>query len=122
MARRLVSVGAFTRDAVLAVPRQAGRTHARNGPGPVVERTAVKLSAARIKARQHAAVREGRDLLAERRAENAKAEGDAAKAQVAGMSFADVADIYPSNSHEAGWRSSKHRLNWRALSPSPPRA
>lgn len=50
------------------------------GLGPATGRAAVKLAAARARARQlHAAVREGCDPLAERHAAAAKAKSDAAK-------------------------------------------
>src|SRR5215472_15302399 len=49
------------------------------GLGPAKGRTAVSLSQARAKATQlHAAVRDGRDPLAEREAEKARAQADAA--------------------------------------------
>jgi hypothetical protein len=55
------------------------------GLGPAAGRTAVSLSVARDKALElHAAVREGRDPVAERKAEKAKAEADAAKAKPQG--------------------------------------
>ncbi len=82
------------------------------GLGPARGRTAVSLSAARARARQlHAAVREGRDPLAERDAEKAKAQADAAKAKAAAMTFGEVADMHIA-AHEQGWRNLKHRQQW----------
>jgi integrase len=82
------------------------------GLGPASGRTAVKLAAARARARGlHAAVREGRDPLAERDAEAAKAKADAAKAQAGTITFSQVADMFLA-AHERGWRNSKHRQQW----------
>ena len=82
------------------------------GLGPAKGRTALPLSQARAKARQlHAAVREGRDPLAEREAEKAKAQADAAKAKAAAMTFVEVADMYIA-AYEQSWRSLKHRQQW----------
>jgi hypothetical protein len=82
------------------------------GLGPAKGRSAVSLAAARSRARElHAAVREGRDPLAERDAEAAKAKADAAKAEAAAMTFSDVADMYIA-AHEAAWRNPKHRQQW----------
>ena len=83
------------------------------GLGPAQGRTAVPLSQARAKARQlHAAVREGRDPLAEREAEKAKAQADAAKAKAAAMTFVEVADMFLA-AHEQSWRNPKHRQQWQ---------
>jgi integrase len=80
------------------------------GLGTAKGRSAVSLSQARVKARAlQAMVREGRDPLAERKAEKTKAETDATKA--AAMTFADVADMYIA-AHEASWRNPKHRQQW----------
>jgi integrase len=82
------------------------------GLGPATGRTAVSLAAARAKARElHEVVREGRDPLEERDAEAVKAKADAAKAQVAGITFAQVADMYI-EAHEASW-TPRHRQQWR---------
>jgi integrase len=82
------------------------------GLGPATGRTAVSLSQARAAARRlHAAVREGRDPLAEREVEKAKAQADAAKAKAAAMTFGEVADMYIA-AHEQGWRTPKHRQQW----------
>src|SRR5262245_43520289 len=90
---------------------RAGRMR-EMGPGPASGRTAVKLAAARARARQlHAMVHEGRDPLAERDAEAAKAKADAAKAQAGAITFAQVADMYLA-AHERGWRNPKHRQQW----------
>jgi integrase len=84
------------------------------GLGSASGRTAVTLSHARAAARElHVAVREGRDPLAERKAEKAKVEADAAKTKAAGMTFREVADMYYA-AHQAGWRSPKHCLMWRS--------
>jgi integrase len=83
------------------------------GLGPAKGRTAVSLSQARAKATQlHSAVRDGRDPLAEREAEKARAQADAAKAIAAAMTFGEVADMYIA-AHEAAWRSPKHHQQWR---------
>jgi integrase len=83
------------------------------GLGPAVGRTAVSLSAARVRARElHAAVREGKDPLKERQAAKDQADADAANAQTVGMTFAQVADLYVA-AHGPGWRSPKHRRQWR---------
>jgi hypothetical protein len=75
------------------------------GLGPATGRTAVSLSAARARARElHAMVREGKDPLAERDAEKAKTKAEAAKAQAAAITFAQVADMYMA-AHEASWRN-----------------
>jgi len=82
------------------------------GLGPASGRTAVKLAAARARARGlHAAVREGRDPLAERDADAAKAKADAAKAQAGTITFSQVADMFLA-AHERSWRNSKHRQQW----------
>jgi integrase len=91
--------------------RLAGRSR-EMGLGPAAGRAAVSLADARAKARQlHERVREGKDPLAEREAEQAKAKAQAAKAQAA-MSFRAVAELYVA-AHEAGWRSPRHRQQWR---------
>jgi integrase len=83
------------------------------GLGPAKGRTAVSLSQARARARQlHTVVREGRDPLAEREAEKAKAQADTARAKAAAMTFGEVADMYIA-AHEAAWRSPKHHQQWR---------
>jgi integrase len=83
------------------------------GLGSAKGRTAVSLSQVRARAKQlHAAVREGRDPLAERDAEKAKAKADTLRAQAATMTFAAVADFYIA-AHEAAWRNPKHRQQWR---------
>jgi integrase len=82
------------------------------GLGPATGRTAVSLVAARARARElHQAVGEGRDPLAEREAEAAKAKADAAKVQAGAMTFGAVAGMYV-DAHEASWRSPKHRQQW----------
>jgi len=82
------------------------------GLGTATGRAAVKLAEVRAKARQlHAAVREGKDPLAEREAEKAKAQADAAKAKAVAMTFAQVADMFL-DAHEQGWRNPKHRQQW----------
>jgi integrase len=82
------------------------------GLGPARGRTAVPLAQARAKARQlHAIVREGRDPLAERAVAKAKAQADAAKAQVDAMTFGEVADMYV-EAHAPAWRSAKHQQQW----------
>jgi integrase len=58
----------------------------------------------------HAAVREGRDPLAEREAEKAKASADAAKAKAAAITFGEVADMYLA-AYAASW-STKHHGQW----------
>jgi integrase len=84
------------------------------GLGPAKGRTAVPLSQARAKARQlYAAVREGRDPLAEREAEKAKAQADAAKAKTDAMTFGEVAEMYIA-AYEQSWRSPKHRQQWHS--------
>jgi integrase len=84
------------------------------GLGPANGRTAVPLSQARAKARQlYAAVREGRDPLAEREAEKAKAQADAAKAKADAMTFGEVAEMYIA-AYEQSWRSPKHRQQWHS--------
>jgi integrase len=82
------------------------------GLGPATGRTAIKLAVARARARAlHAVVREGRDPLAERAAEKAKAQADAAKAQAGAITFSQVADMYLA-AHAQGWRNSKHHQQW----------
>src|SRR5215475_1084199 len=72
---------------------RAGRMR-EMGLGPAAGRTAVKLAVARGRARElHAAVREGRDPLAERDAEAAKAKADVARAQAGAITFAQVANM-----------------------------
>jgi hypothetical protein len=52
------------------------------------------LSQARAKARElHAAVREGKDPLAGRKADKVRADADAAKGEAVDKTFAEVADI-----------------------------
>jgi len=82
------------------------------GLGPAVGRAAVLLAGARMTARElHAAVRDGRDPLAEREAAKAKAEADAAIAEAGAMTFREVAGMFIA-AHEAGWRNDKHRQQW----------
>jgi integrase len=82
------------------------------GLGPATGRAAVSLATARAKARAlHEAVRDGRDPLAERKAEKAKAEADVAKAQVGAITFVEVANMFMA-AHEASWRNPKHRQQW----------
>jgi integrase len=84
------------------------------GLGPAKGRTAVPLIQARARARQlHAVVREGRDPLAERASEKAKAQADAAKAKVDAITFGEVADMYI-DAHAPGWRSAKHHQQWHS--------
>jgi integrase len=91
---------------------RAGRMR-EMGLGPASGRTAVKLATARARALElHAAVREGRDPLAEREAEKVKRDADAAKVQAGAITFAQVADMFL-NAHEASWRNPKHRQQWR---------
>lgn len=81
--------------------------------GSATGRNAVTLSQARAKARElHAMVHEGRDPLAERQTEKARAAADAAKVKVAAITFAEVADMYLA-AHEAAW-SQKHYQQWRS--------
>jgi integrase len=83
------------------------------GLGPAAGRGAFKLAQARAKARElHAIVREGRDPLAEREAEKAKRNADAARLKAAAISFGTVAAMYIA-AHEASWRSPEHRRQWR---------
>ena len=90
---------------------RSGKMH-EMGLGPAKGRTAVSLAQARAKARQlHDAVREGRDPLAERDVEAAKAKADAARAEAAAMTFGDVADMFLA-AHEPSWRNPKHRQQW----------
>jgi integrase len=94
-------------------PKRGGKMR-EMGLGPAVGRTAVSLSAARAKALElHQAIREGRDPLDELEAAKAKADADAAKAKVAGITFREVADMYVA-AHEAGWRSQKHIQLWHS--------
>jgi hypothetical protein len=58
-------------------------------------------------------VREGKDPLAERKAEKAKTEIDAAKEKAPSMTFGTVADMYLA-AHEASWRNSLQRQQWRS--------
>jgi integrase len=91
---------------------RAGRMR-EMGLGPASGRTAVKLAAARARALElHAAVRDGRDPLAEREAAKAKQDADAAKAQAGAITFAQVANMYI-DAHEASWRNPKHLQQWR---------
>jgi integrase len=91
---------------------RAGRMR-EMGLGPATGRASVKLAEARAKARQlYAAVREGKDPLAEREAEKAKAQADAAKAQAGAITFSQVVDMFL-DAHERGWRNPKHRQQWR---------
>jgi integrase len=84
------------------------------GLGPAAGRGTVKLAQARAKARElHAIVREGRDPLAEREAEKAKRDADAARLKAAAISFGAVTDMYI-GTHEASWRSPEHRQQWRS--------
>ncbi len=90
---------------------RSGKMH-EMGLGPAKGRTAVSLAQARAKARQlHDAVREGRNPLAERDVEAAKAKADAARAEAAAMTFGDVADMFLA-AHEPSWRNPKHRQQW----------
>ena len=90
---------------------RAGRMR-EMGLGPASGRTAVKLAAVRVRARElHTRVCEGKDPLAERDAETAKSKAEAARAQAGAITFAQVADMYIA-AHEASWRNRKHRLQW----------
>jgi integrase len=83
------------------------------GLGPAAGRTAVKLAQARLNAgKLRAIVREGRDPLAEREAEKAKKDADAAAAKAGAITFAQVTDMFLA-AHERGWGNPKHRQQWR---------
>jgi integrase len=81
------------------------------GLGPATGRNRVPLSQARVKARVLQAMRrEGRDPLAERKAEKAKAEADGRKAADAAITFAEVADMFMA-AHQTAW-SQRHGAQW----------
>jgi integrase len=91
---------------------RAGRMR-EMGLGPAAGRAAVSLAEARTKARRlHDMVREGRDPLAERDAEQAAAKSEAAQTAASVITFRVVADRYL-GAHEAGWKNPKHRQQWR---------
>jgi integrase len=73
----------------------------------------VRLAVARDKAIDlHRKVKAGIDPLAEREAIVRSKAAAAHQAAVRAITFADVADQYIT-AHEAGWRNSKHRQQWR---------
>ena len=83
------------------------------GGGSATGPTAIALAHARIWNRQAQAVaREGRDPIAERKAEKAKRDADEEKARAEAITFAQVADLYIA-AHEPAWRSPQHRRQWR---------
>jgi hypothetical protein len=89
-----------------------GRT-SEIGLGPATGRNAVGLAQARARARSaHAMIREGRDPIAERKAEKAKRDADEAKSKAAAMTFGDMAEMYLA-AHETAC-SPKHRTQWRS--------
>jgi integrase len=91
---------------------QAGRTR-EMGLGPASGRDAVPLADARIKASElHRQVRDGFDPLDERAAAEARKRAEAAKVAADAITFRDVMDRYI-GAHEASWRNSKHRQQWR---------
>jgi integrase len=78
------------------------------GLGPAAGRAAVTLSEARGKASAlFKAVRDGRDPLADRKAERAARLLESAKA----ITFAECAAQYIA-AHEAAWKNDKHRQQW----------
>jgi len=84
------------------------------GLGPATGRTAVSLADARAKARTlHDMVRDGKDPLAEREAEEGRQKAEVAQAKAAAMTFRQVAEMYIA-AHEAGWRNAKHRQQWKS--------
>jgi integrase len=84
------------------------------GGGSATGPTAIALAHARIWNRQAQAVaREGRDPIAERKAEKAKRDADEEKARAEAITFAQVADLYIA-AHEPAWRSPQHRRQWRS--------
>jgi integrase len=86
--------------------REAGLGRARG-------HNAVTLAEARERARRmRDKLREGKDPLTEREAAKAKAKADSAKARAAAITFAQVAALFIA-AHEAGWRSDRHRQQWR---------
>ena len=89
-----------------------GRTR-EMGLGPAAGRAAVSLADARDKAAElRRQIRDGRDPLDERATEEAQRKADAARATAGAITFRDVMDRYIT-AHEAGWRSAKHRQQWR---------
>jgi integrase len=70
------------------------------------------IEGARTKARRlHAAVREGRDPLADRDTADAAKKAAAQQAVVRATTFRQVADAYIA-AHEGSWRNAKHRQQW----------
>jgi integrase len=83
------------------------------GGGSATGPTAIALADARIWNRQAQAVAgEGRDPIAERKAEKAKRDADDEKARAEAITFAQVADLYIA-AHQAAW-GPKHRAQWRS--------
>jgi integrase len=84
------------------------------GLGPAAGKAAVSLAEARERARIFRDMLfRGLDPLEERNAQKAARQAQAALAQAKGTTFADVAERYI-DAHEAAWRNSKHRAQWRA--------
>jgi hypothetical protein len=84
------------------------------GGGPATERNAIRLADAREWARQvQAAVREGRDPIAERQAARAASDAEETVARAKAITFRAVTDMYIA-AHEASWRSAVDRDQWRS--------
>jgi integrase len=83
------------------------------GLGSAAGRAAVSLADARDKAvdlrRQ---LRDGRDPLDERAADEARRKANAARATAGAIAFRHVAERYI-DGHEASWRNAKHRQQWQ---------
>ena len=83
------------------------------GLGPAAGADAITLSAARDSASAlRLKVKAGIDPLDEREQEAAKARAAAQAAEVAGITFKQVAEAYMS-ANEGGWRNDKHRQQWK---------
>lgn len=84
------------------------------GLGPAAGADAITLSAARDAASAlRLKVKAGVDPLDEREREAAQARAAAQAAEVAGITFKQVADTYIA-ANEDGWRNDKHRQQWKS--------
>jgi len=84
------------------------------GGGAATGAASVKLAEARDWNRQvQAAVRAGRDPIAERQAARAASDRDEAEARAKAITFRAVAEMFFA-AHEGAWRSAEHRAQWRS--------
>jgi integrase len=82
------------------------------GAASATGKDGLSLADARARARKLAdLVRDGRDPLADRDADDTRKKAEAAVAAATAVTFRDTAERYIA-AHEAGWKNPKHRQQW----------